>query len=94
MTKVKKEKVFKPLVLITALIMYLRPETHSGPQQIYKIELLKVVNHSLNLLTIFVKKFILDVWKGPAYASAANRLKCSLNKTNVLIQSKTNYFMF
>ena len=50
----KRQKYFKPPVQITAVIMYVRPEAHSGPRQNYKIELLKAVDPNLNLLTIFV----------------------------------------
>ena len=50
----KRQKYFKPPVLITAVIMYVWPEAQSGPRQKYKIELLKAVDFNLNLLTIFV----------------------------------------
>ena len=37
------------------------------------MKLSKAAVHSLNLLTIFIKNSILDVWNGPGSAVAAGR---------------------
>ena len=65
------------LVSNTVLINYLPPEVHSGPRQMFKMKLTKIVVFSLNLLIIFEKSSMLDIWEDHGFAFGAIRPKHS-----------------
>ena len=44
-------------------------EAYSEPCQIYKMEFFLEIVHGRQLLTLFVKNFVLDIWRDSEYAS-------------------------
>ena len=70
-------------------------ETYSGYCQISKMECLEKVVNGFELLTIFAKLSILDVWQGSEYGSAADTYS-RLGKKLMQLQelSKLVFFSF
>ena len=47
----------------------INPEAYSEPCQIYKMEFFLEIVHGRQLLTLFVKHFVLDIWRDSEYSS-------------------------
>ena len=50
------------------------PETHSEPYQRSKMECVAKIVNAKNMLPIFAKSFILDVWQGSEYPFGSRNL--------------------